>query len=149
MRSIRIIFTIIWLLLIGLVTPTLADDSLAVVTQQSSPLNNLSLDDLKRVYLRKSLLDSRGNRWIPLNLPVDHELRQRFSVALFNNTPEEQEQYWNEQYFQGINPPEVLASEEAVLRFVEITIGAIGYVHKRNVDNRVKILTVLPLPKRN
>ncbi len=130
-------------------TPAVADDSLAIITQQASPIKNLTLDDLKRVYLRKSLIDANGNRWIPLNLPVSHALRQFFSLKLFDNTPEEQEQYWNEQYFQGINPPEVLSSEEAVLRFVEMTPGAIGYVRKQNVNNRVKILTLLSLQKHN
>jgi hypothetical protein len=132
----------------GFAMPSSADETLAVVTQKSSPLQNLSLDALKRVYLRKSLLDSEGKRWILLNLPVDHELRQGFSLALFKKLPEDQEQYWNELYFQGVSPPEVLASEEAVLRFIAITPGAIGYVRKQSVDERVKILTVIAIPER-
>lgn len=132
----------------GFAVTSLADKTLAVVTQKSSPLQSLSLDALKQVYLRKSLLDSNGNRWIPLNLPVDYELRQDFSLALFNKLPEDQEQYWNELYFQGINPPEVLASEEAVLRFIVITPGAIGYVHKQNADGRAKILAIISIPGR-
>ena len=120
-----------------------AGPALAIITQNSNPLQSLSLDALKQVYLRKSLLDPNGIRWIPLNLPVDHELRQVFSLALFSKLPEDQDQYWNELYFQGINPPEVLASEEAVLRFVVITPGAIGYIHKQNADGRVKILAII------
>jgi len=124
-----------------------SDETLAIVTQKSSKLQNLSLDTLKDVYLRKRLLDGNGIRWIPLNLPVDHELRQGFSFALFKKLPEDLEEYWNEQYFHGMNPPEVLASEEAVLRFVVITPGAIGYVRKRNADARVKILKVISIPE--
>jgi folate-dependent tRNA-U54 methylase TrmFO/GidA len=133
--------------LIGFAMPIFADESLAIVTGRSSILQSMSLETLKRVYLRKSLLDSKGVRWIPLNLPISHELRQGFSSSLFKKLPEDQEDYWNEQYFQGINPPEVLASEEAVLRFVVITPGAIGYVRKRNVDDRVKILTIISIPE--
>jgi hypothetical protein len=135
--------------IIGFALPAIADESLAIVTQRSSPVKSVSLETLKQVFLRKSLLDTNGNRWIPLNLPITDELRQDFSLVLFNKLPEDQEDYWNEQYFHGINPPQVLASEEAVLRFVEITPGAIGYVHKRNVDERVKILTTLSIPAHN
>ncbi|SJM93892.1 hypothetical protein [Crenothrix polyspora] len=124
--------------------PVFADhQSLVIVTMKTSPLQRLSLDALKRVYLRKSLLDEKGRRWIPLNLPASDSLRVGFSLTLFNKRPEEYENYWNEQYFQGINPPEVMASEEAVLRFIAMTPGAIGYVRKGSVDKRVKILNTL------
>jgi len=132
----------------GYFPAAIADDALAIITQPSNPLKSLSLEELKRVYLRRSLLDANGIRWIPLNLPVDHELRQNFSLALFNTPPEEQEQYWNELYFQGITPPEVLASEEAIVRFVSITPGAIGYVNKHSADRRVKILTLISAQER-
>jgi hypothetical protein len=129
--------------IIGLALPALADEPLVIVTQLSNPLQNVSLETIKQVYLRKTLLDSNGIRWVPLNLPAPDPIRAGFSLALFKKLPKDQEQYWNEQYFQGINPPEVLASEEAIMRFVEITPGAIGYVRKSAVDDRVKILATV------
>lgn len=124
--------------------PGFAAEPMALVTHPSSNLNGLSLETVKLVYLRKLMLASDGSRWIPLNLPSTHELRRAFSFSLFKKLPEEQEAYWNEQYFQGLTPPQVLASEEAVLRFVAITPGAIGYVQKHSVDDRVKILQIIP-----
>jgi hypothetical protein len=141
MRSFR---AIIMTGLVALMLPVRADHlSLMVVTMRSSPLQSLSIDALKRVYLRKTQLDNTGIRWLPVNLPASDQLREGFSLALFKELPEDQESYWNEQYFQGISPPEVLFSEEAVLRFVAITPGAIGYVRKGSVDDRVKVLTTL------
>jgi hypothetical protein len=124
-------------------------DELVIVTQRDNALKNLSFEALKLVYLRKSLLDSNGIRWIPVNFPASHPIRQAFSLKLFKALPEDQENYWNEQYFNGIDPPQVLASEEAILRFVAMTPGAIGYVHKRSVDNRVKALMVLSVSGHN
>jgi hypothetical protein len=144
----RLLIIIVACILV-LALPVAADESIAVVTQRTSPLKSVSLETLKQVFLRKSLIDNKGSRWIPLNLPINDELRQNFSLALFNKLPEDQENYWNEQYFHGIDPPQVLASEEAVLRFVEITPGAIGYVHKHNVHERVKILKTLATPGHN
>lgn len=117
-----------------------AEGAIVVVCEKSRTINNITINELKEIYLRKTNLDSNGMRWVPVNLPSSHELRQAFSMILFKKKPEELEEYWNEQYIQGITPPTVLASEEAVLRFVSITPGAIGYVHSQNVDDRVKLL---------
>ena len=146
MRGLRtFIIAICTACLFGLALPGHADESLAIITQRSSTLKSVPLETIKLVYLRKLMLDSDGVRWIPLNLPSSHELRRAFSLTLFKKLPEEQEAYWNEQYFQGLNPPQVFASEEAVLRFVSITPGAIGYVRTRNVDDRVKILNTFSI----
>ncbi|MGZ5052033.1 MAG: hypothetical protein ACXWF8_15505 [Methylobacter sp.] len=128
------------------VSPARAAETLAVVTAATNPLSTLSHDNLKLIYQRKTLMDSDENRWIPLNLSITDPLRRGFSLALFSMLPEEQEDYWNVQYFNGISPPKVMASEEAVLRFVAATTGAIGYVRKHKVDSRVKVLLLITLP---
>ncbi len=126
--------------------PARAAEPLAVITAATNPLDALPLDALKLIYQRKSQMDGEGNRWIPLNLPVADLSRRSFSLALFSMLPEEQEDYWNVQYFHGISPPKVMASEEAILRFVASTTGAIGYVRKQKVDDRVKVLLLISPP---
>jgi hypothetical protein len=126
--------------------PARSAEPLAVITAVTNPLDVVSLDTLKLIYQCKSQLDSEGNRWIPLNLPVTDPLRRSFSLTLFSMLPEEQEDYWNVQYFNGVNPPKVMASEEAILRFVSSTTGSIGYVRKQKVDHRVKVLLLLTPP---
>jgi hypothetical protein len=123
-----------------------AGDALAVVAAADSGLSALPLDAVKLIYARKSQVDGQGRRWVPVNLPAADPLRRTFSLTLFAALPEEQEDYWNIQYFHGISPPEVLASEEAVLRFVAATPGAVGYVRAGRVDARVKVLLVLHVP---
>jgi len=123
--------------------PVRADEPLAVIISTSNPLDKLSLADLKLIYQRKSQIDAEGNRWIPLNLTVNDPLRRSFSLSLFSMLPEEQDDYWNIQYFNGISPPKVLASEEAILRFVASTTGAIGYIRQQKADSRVKVLLMM------
>lgn len=140
---------IAYLLLITALTvwqPVYAGEPLAVITSADNPISNLSLDALKLIYLRKKPMDDEGNRWIPINLPLDNPLRSGFSLFLFALLPEEHDDYWNVQYFNGITPPKVMASEEAVLRFVAMTHGAIGYVRKQKADSRVKVLMTITLP---
>ena len=72
-------------------------------------------------------------------------MRQQFSLQVFNKPPEDMQDYWNTQYFHGVSPPYVFASEEAVLEFVTNTPGAIGYVNTRILNGQVKVLILLPL----
>jgi hypothetical protein len=55
------------------------------------------------------------------------------------------EAFWNIQYFKGINPPYVVSSEEAVLRFVSSTPGAIAYINPCHLDSRVRVLIKLSI----
>lgn len=114
-----------------------------MVAAAGSRLDKLSLDTVKLVFKRKSMVDTYGGRWIPVNLPAANPLRRMFSLSVFDALPEDMEEYWNEQYFQGINPPEVLSSEEAVLRFVAATPGAVGYIPASRADARVKVLLLV------
>jgi len=65
-------------------------------------------------------------------------LRQQFSKVILGSAPNSQRQYWNGQYFNGILPPYVVNSEEAVIRYVANTKGAIGYIDACHLDKRVK-----------
>lgn len=143
--AMRIAYPLLAVMLIAWI-PARAVEPLAVITAVSNPLDTLSLDTVKLIYQRKSQIDAEGNRWIPLNLPVADPLRRSFSLTLFSMLPEEQEDYWNVQYFNGISPPKVMASEESILRFVASTTGSIGYVRKQKVDNRVKVLLLITPP---
>lgn len=145
MKAPRRLASLLFALLLGCARAGLAEP-LAVIAAAHGPLDKLAPDTLKRVYSRKSQLDPHGIRWIPVNLPAADPLRRAFSLAVFDALPEDLEEYWNIQYFQGINPPQVLASEEAVLRFVAATPGAMGYVRAHLVDARVKVLLLLPIP---
>ncbi len=99
-----------------------------------------------RIFLRRLTLDRRGRRLVPVNLPATHPLRRAFTRAVLHRPVTDFEQYWNEQYFNGITPPPVVASQEAMLRFVATTPGAIGYVARCRVDRRVRVLLELPAP---
>jgi ABC-type phosphate transport system substrate-binding protein len=114
----------------------------------ASPLltDTPSKEELARIYQRKTLFWKNGERVIPVNLPATHTLRRSFSHLVLGVLPEDLAAYWNAQYFHGITPPYVLASEEAVLQFVATTPGAIGYVNAATVNGHVHVLLYLPLP---
>jgi len=127
------------ILLLLLVSPAIADEIL-VVTGLQVEVKDMSMKRVENIFLKKTLVNQQGIRWIPLNLNPDHPLRQAFSQTLFKQRPEDMEAYWNDQYFQGITPPYVVTSEEAMLRFITSTLGAIGYILPCHLDSRVQVV---------
>jgi len=137
-----------WLLLLLVLPASCAageEELLAVVVSHVQAGRALNLAELGLIYRRKQLVWADGTRINPANLPPDNPLRRAFSQRVLGSPPEGLVQYWNAMYFHGISPPHVLASEEAVLRFVAETPGAVGYVSACKADVRVKaVLWLLP-----
>jgi hypothetical protein len=129
----------LFILLLLSVSPAFADEIL-VVTGQQVDIKDITLKRVENIFLKKTLVNQQGTRWIPLNLNPDHPIRQAFSQTVFKQRPEDMETYWNDQYFQGITPPYVVSSEEAMVRFIASTVGAIGYILPCHLDARVQIV---------
>ncbi len=142
MRSLSIYLRLLAVLLLGV--PAWAagpkEPGISVITSSASVPTKLSPDEIALIFKRKIRLSADGRQYQPVNLPASHPLRRMFSLRMFGHNPEELEDYWRDMYFHGVLPPFVLVSEEAVIRFVASTPGAIGYVSSCLVDNRVSVL---------
>ena len=101
---------------------------------------------LRNIYLKKIFVDPQGHAYIPVNLPPDSKLRQAFSRTAIGMSELRLQNYWNQQYFQGVSPPYVLGSEAAVVEFVAKTPGAIGYVEPCFVTTDVATVQLLTVP---
>lgn len=98
----------------------------------------LTARELTQIFWRKKQYWQVGTRIHPVNLHAEHPLRILFSKTVLDSLPSEQADYWNGLYFHGTTPPYSVQSEEAVLRYVSTTKGAIGYVSLCSLDERVK-----------
>ncbi|MFA6179029.1 MAG: hypothetical protein WC696_05380 [Candidatus Methylopumilus sp.] len=139
MRSLSYLLILASLLLPGSVSAA-GTESLAVIVAPNHALRSLSITDVSLIYWRKKLYWADGKRMQPVNFPTDHPLRRQFSQLVLGSLPETQTEYWNGLYYHGTSPPHVIASQEAMLRFVAETPGAIGYVDACKVDGRVKVV---------
>ncbi len=136
------------LALAPLATPCPAADTATVrLVAIASASQQLKLtpdrDDLRNIFLKKIFIDDGGQRLIPVNLPAGTPLRALFANRLLGMGEGQLADYWNRQYFQGVSPPYVLASQQAVVRFVATTPGAIGYVASCHLDDQVRVLLVI------
>lgn len=116
---------------------------IAVIVHPAAATGTVDDDTLAQIFKRRRIYWRDGLRIQPVNLPADHPLRRRFSQAVLRQMPEAMDEYWNEQYFHGLLPPHVLASEVAVLRFVAATAGAIGYLDLCALDDSVRVLMTI------
>ncbi len=116
-----------------------------VVGHNLTPSDPISSTLVLGIFAKKRLFWSDHSAIVPVNLGASHPLRRAFSLSVFKKTPEQLQDYWNDQYFHGVLPPPVLGSEEAVLRFVASTPGAVGYVSSCSVDKRVDVVALIQL----
>jgi hypothetical protein len=79
--------------------------------------------------------NNNGDNIIPINLPTNSPLRDKFSRVVFGRSPEALSEYWDRMSFRGVRPPVVQNSEQAVMLFVSRVKGAIGYVSKKPENN--------------
>jgi ABC-type phosphate transport system substrate-binding protein len=142
-RPLLLLATLLALLLPGAVTAAAAD-GIAVVVARDGPDLDFDRATLKDVFLKRIVIDRAGHLLVPVNLPAEHPLRHAFSKTLLDRDPEALQSYWNSRYFQGVSPPYVVASQEAMVRFVAATPWAIGYVAPCYVDERVRVILRLP-----
>lgn len=109
-----------------------------IVPVQANLAPDVHADELGLIFWRKKLYAAHGQALHPVNLHSEHPLRLRFSQQVLHSSPKSQINYWNGLYFHGVQPPFTVESEEAMIRYVAETDGAIGYIDACHVDDRIK-----------
>jgi len=116
---------------------------MVVIMAPGSLPARLTHEELALIFKSKKQFWDDGQRIQPLNLPANHPLRRAFSTTVLKHSPEELDDFWRDMYFHGVLPPHVFLSEEAVIRYVSITPGAIGYVSHCAADHRIVVVMKL------
>jgi hypothetical protein len=81
----------------------------------------------------------------PVDQRSDSAVRRRFSDSVLRRSVSAVKTYWQQRIFsgRGVPPPE-LESDEAVVRYVEVNPGALGYVAGSAPTGKTKVLSVTP-----
>lgn len=101
---------------------------MCVVANVPAAVGAPDVETVRRIFLLRQRFWPDGSAAHPVNLPASSEVRGAFSMAAFGQTVQQMAPYWNERYFHGTRPPPTLASEAAVVLFLERTPGGVGYV---------------------
>lgn len=115
-----------------------------VVITHPSRTDAISVQELRRIYLRQRRFWGDREPVLPVNQEHGSAIRTAFDDVVFGTMVASLVRYWNEQYFQGVLPPPTLGSDSAVRQYVAARKNAVGYIDARQVDDSVRVLLRLP-----
>lgn len=114
---------------------------IAIVVNRSCPLENLSTDDLRKLYLG-----------VTTTLGAEHRValgeyapeRARFYQAILAMSEDRVRRRWIARVFAGEPgaPPEEFRDTAELVRFVSTHPGAIGFVPAEDTTGQVKVVTI-------
>lgn len=116
-------------------------DQLVVIAHKDVPIENITPEQVTKIFLKQQLHWSNGKPVQPVDLRDGTRLRTEFYEKVTGRSQTQLRTYWARQTFTGmaLSPPQ-MGSAEDVMRYVAATPGAIGYVLSKNIEGNVKVL---------
>jgi ABC-type phosphate transport system substrate-binding protein len=120
---------------------------IAIIINTRSPINSLSLEEVKGIYLGEIRL-IRGRRFKPIDQHENKEIRQAFLKHVLEMSQASYLKHWIHRIFQeGIDAPILRENSSAVIETVRGSEEAIGYVWADDALDAGGIKIVLTLPE--
>jgi len=94
-------------------------DEVVLIVNPANPLAEMTLKDVKKIYLGKSKFFPGGGKVIPADQPEKSQVRKIFYEVMINKSPSKLKAYWSKRIFTGKGtPPIVKKGDEAMLAWV-------------------------------
>ncbi|CAH1197951.1 conserved exported hypothetical protein [Candidatus Nitrotoga sp. BS] len=111
-----------------------------VVVIGHAGLNKLNANTIQRIFTGK-IIEIEGKHVTAVNLKAG-ALRDRFLQHYLNQKDDKYTAYWTVRRFIGKGiPPKELSSAAEVIRFVQATPGAIGYVDENELKPDMNVIS--------
>lgn len=112
-----------------------------VVIGNPANKNHLTEDQVAKIFLGKSHEFPDGTSAKPVDQAEGRASREEFLTKILNKNERTLKSYWSMLVFTGNGtPPETLADDQAVKKFVSSNSEAIGYIDSKEVDASVKVI---------
>jgi len=116
---------------------------LAVVVAKNSPLDELSLYELKHLYLGEYVNGPDGKRLIPLHRAPGSPERVAFDAAVLGMSPDQETAYWIDRRIRGQSgSPRAIPQADLAQRIVEHLAGGVTYVPLDEVRPDMKLVRI-------
>jgi ABC-type phosphate transport system substrate-binding protein len=121
--------------------PSEARGQIVVIVNPRNPVRDLSLEELRRLYLGRTTT-FRQNQ--PVILLEQAEIRRAFYRAALGMNEARVKRHWIGIVFSGetATPPKAIAAADELKRTVAQNTGAIGFLEQTAADPSVKVLTI-------
>jgi len=127
------------LLFLIFMQPILFGFEYALITKKDATVDALSPTEIKNIFLMKKHF-FKTTKLVPVNMPSSAESRNYFEQRVLHINRHKLNRYWVKQHFQGIRPPVVQSSVQAMKLFVKNVTGAIGYIPLSELDTDLKVI---------
>ncbi len=138
-----------WLLMalwIGLAaSPALADEnSVAIVVHPKVPLTDVSMDELRKIFLADQQFWEGGSRISVLIGAPGAKERRLVLDRVYRMTEREFRRYWIAKIFRAEVPsgPKIVLTSGMALEFVTAIPGSISFIPASAVNDSVKVLSI-------
>jgi ABC-type phosphate transport system substrate-binding protein len=132
--------TLLIIMLLG--TAPCAYSQMVLIANNSVPDGSVTESQLIDICLLGTRTWSDGQP-IELLFPRDNGNEEKEFYALIHRTPIEMRKVWLRAQLSGqARPPVMMSSQEELVRRIEVTPGAFGFVNKAKVRGNVKIIRV-------
>jgi phosphate transport system substrate-binding protein len=120
------------------------DQSLAIVVNQSNPVNDLSLPEVRKVFLGERTHWPNGRRITLVMIEPGRPERAAILRELYHMSESELNRHFLHGLFTGqvLVSPKTLNTPVGVCKFVFNVPGAIGYLRASDVDDSVRVIRV-------
>ena len=120
-----------------------ANKPLVVVVGTATPLRNISLGELRHVFLGEPVEAGTGKPLVGINHPMGIATRERFDLAVLGLKPDTIGRFWVDRRIRDQSPaPKAVQSAELAIRVVASLPGAITYGTSDLVNKQVRALTI-------
>jgi len=136
-------FTMVLVSLGELRAETKDADDFKVIVNEETGYTMLSRQEIADFYMKITLWRG-GAEALPVVLPRNSPIHERFLRDILGKSVPEFEGYWYDQVFQGqVTPPEIMNTDEEVIEYVKNHPSAIGYIAKSTRAKGVIILEIV------
>lgn len=118
---------------------------LAIIGHPSLKVVGVSVENLSDIYLGRAKTFPNGSPVDAVDQDTGTDSRQQFLDKVLKMDERALKSYWAKRIFTGkARPPEALAGDEAVKKWVAANPSGLGYVQGKFVDSSVKVLLIIP-----
>lgn len=116
---------------------------LVPIVAANSPLSDISLGTLRRVFLSEPVSGPGGQRLVGFNHPAGSRAREAFDRVVLGLDPDQAARYWVDQRIRGgARPPRQVNSVSLLRQVISRFPGGLGYLTLPDLDASVRALTI-------
>ncbi len=119
----------------------LAHAGLVVIASANAPVDSLTADQVKALFLQKEKSLPDGTPVELADQKTDSDAYEQFARQVIGKSPKKLKRYWSKRVFSGKGvPPKVVGDDAAVKAWVSQSPGRLGYVDESVLDDSVKVV---------